>query len=119
MIPASAPIGSDIRRISTAVGKIAIPIPKYQEKLEKKRKLGDYSGKHTFEGDEYVCLGQRMVNPHFFHKFIYNHMLLIATCMKLGLVLHVYPLTCIIGGIRDQTLKSLTPCVVRWPKIDW
>jgi hypothetical protein len=22
-------------------------------------------------------------------------------------------------GIKDQILKTLTPCVVRWPKINW
>jgi hypothetical protein len=38
MIPAPAPIGSNIRWISTVAGKIAIPISKYQEKPEKKRK---------------------------------------------------------------------------------
>jgi hypothetical protein len=38
--------------------------PEYQEKSEKKRKSGAYSGKHMFEGDGYVRLGQRMVNPH-------------------------------------------------------
>jgi hypothetical protein len=49
----------------------------------------------------------------FFHKYIYNDMLLIATCRKLRLVLHLNPFSCFTRGIRDQTLNTLTPCVVR------
>jgi hypothetical protein len=38
--------------------------PKYQEKLAKKRKLGELTTPHTFGADGYVCMGQRAVNPH-------------------------------------------------------
>jgi hypothetical protein len=55
----------------------------------------------------------------FFHKHIYNDMLLIATCRKLRPVLHLNPLSCFAKGIRDQTLNTVTLCVVRWAKIDW
>jgi hypothetical protein len=70
---------------------------------KRKRKSGACSGKHTFAADGDIHLGQQMVSPHiyFFHKHIYNHMLLIATYRKLRLILHLYPLTCITGGIRD------------------
>jgi hypothetical protein len=46
-------------------------------------------------------------------------MLLIATCRKLRPVLHLNPFSCFTRGIRDQILKTLTPFVVRWLKIDW
>jgi hypothetical protein len=39
--------------------------------------------------------------------------------MTLGPVLHLYPLTCIAGGIRGQTLHSLTSYVVGLSKIVW
>jgi hypothetical protein len=76
--------------------------PEYQ-KIEKKRMSGACSRKAMLGGDGYVCLGQQMVNPHlyFFHKHMYNHMLLIVTCGKLRLVLHLYRLTCITRGIRN------------------
>jgi hypothetical protein len=34
----------------------------YQVKSENKRKFGACSGKHTFGGDGYVCMGQRMIS---------------------------------------------------------
>jgi hypothetical protein len=37
----------------------------------------------------------------FFHKHIYNDMLLIATCRKLRPVLHLNPLSYFARGIRD------------------
>jgi hypothetical protein len=54
----------------------------------------------------------------FFHKHIYNDMLLIATGRKLRPVLHLNPFSYFARGLRDQTLNTLMPCVVRWPKID-
>jgi hypothetical protein len=92
---------------------------KYQEKSTKKRKSGAASETHTFGGDGYVRMGQRVVNPHFFHNHIYNDMLLIATCRKMRPFLHLNPFSCFTRGIRDQILKTLMPCLVRWPKIDW
>ena len=38
--------------------------PKYPEKSAKKRKSGELTGTHVFGVDGYVCMGQRMVNPH-------------------------------------------------------
>jgi hypothetical protein len=53
------------------------------------------------------------------NKHTCNDMLLIATCRKLRLVLYLNPFTCITWGIRDQILKTLMPCVVRWQLINW
>jgi hypothetical protein len=50
----------------------------------------------------------------FFHNHICNDMLLIATCKKMRAVLYLDSFTFIVRGIRDQILKILTPCVVRW-----
>jgi hypothetical protein len=36
----------------------------YQEKLAKKRKSGELTGRHAFGADGYVRMGQRVVNPH-------------------------------------------------------
>jgi hypothetical protein len=95
--------------------------PEYQEKSTMKRKLGELTRTHAFGADGYICMGQRVVNLHisFFHNHIYNDMLLIATCRKLRLVLYLDPFTCITRSIRDQILKTLMSCVVRWSKIDW
>jgi hypothetical protein len=38
--------------------------PEYHEKSAKKRKSGEFTGTHAFGVDGYVCMGQRMVNPH-------------------------------------------------------
>jgi hypothetical protein len=38
--------------------------PEYQEKSAKKRKSGEFTGTHTFGVNGYICMGQRMVNPH-------------------------------------------------------
>jgi hypothetical protein len=38
--------------------------PEYQEMLAKKRKSGELTGTHVFEADGYICMGQRMINPH-------------------------------------------------------
>jgi hypothetical protein len=43
-------------------------------------------------------------------------MLLIATCRKLRVVLHLDPFSYFTGGIRDQTLTTLMTCVVRWAR---
>jgi ABC-type polysaccharide/polyol phosphate export permease len=60
-----------------------------------------------------------MVSSHiFFQKHIYNDMLLIATCRKLRPILYLNPFSYLTKGIRDQILKTLMPCVVRWQKID-
>jgi hypothetical protein len=48
-----------------------------------------------------------------FNKHMYNDMLLIATCRKLRSVQHLNPFSCIAGGIRDQIMESLMPCVIR------
>jgi hypothetical protein len=94
--------------------------PEYQEKSEKKRKSGELTAPQIFGVDGYVRMGQRVVNPHiFFHDHICNDMLLIATRRKLRPVLYLDPFTCIARGIRDQILKTLMPCVVRWKQIDW
>jgi hypothetical protein len=57
-------------------------------------------------------------SSYFFQKHIYNDMLLIATCRKLRPILYLNPFSYITRGIRDQILKTLTPCVVRWQKIN-
>jgi hypothetical protein len=95
--------------------------PEYQEKSAKKKWPVEVSGTHAFGTNGYICMGQRMVNSHiyFFHKHIYNDMLLIATCRKLRPILHLNPFSCFARGLRDQPLNTLMPCVVRWPKIDW
>jgi hypothetical protein len=38
--------------------------PKYEEKSAKKRKLRELTGTQVFGADGYVCMGQRIVNPH-------------------------------------------------------
>jgi hypothetical protein len=63
--------------------------------------------------DMFVWVNEWQILVYFFHKYIYNNMLLIATCRKLRPVLHLDPFSCFIGSIRDQTLNSLMPCVVR------
>jgi hypothetical protein len=94
--------------------------PEYQEKSAKKRKSGELTTPHTFGADGYIRMGQRAINPYIYIcNHICNDMLLIATCRKMRLVLYLNPFTCFTKGIRDQILKTLMPCVVRWPKIDW
>jgi hypothetical protein len=46
--------------------------PEYQEKSTMKRKSGEVTETHTFGGDGYVSMGQRMVNPHIFFINIYT-----------------------------------------------
>jgi hypothetical protein len=36
----------------------------YQEKSAKKRMSVELIGTHAFGADEYVCMGQQVVNPH-------------------------------------------------------
>jgi hypothetical protein len=36
----------------------------YQEKSTKKRKAGELTGIHAFGANGYVCMSQRMANPH-------------------------------------------------------
>jgi hypothetical protein len=45
-------------------------------------------------------------------------LLLIAIRRKLRPVLHLNPFNYFTRGLRDQTLNTLMPCIVWWPKID-
>jgi hypothetical protein len=38
----------------------------YQEKSAKKRKSEELTRTHVFGPDGYICMGQRIVNPHIF-----------------------------------------------------
>jgi hypothetical protein len=80
-----------------------------------KKNNGELTGTHVFgAANGYVRMGQRVVNSHiYFHKHIYNDMLLIATCEKLISVLHLNPLSYFTRGIRDRTQNTIMPCVVR------